>query len=310
MMKKFSKKVLLFLLPVLVVWIIVELFYRTVETNYTYKNEIVREYYDEGEVLIMGSSHSFYGINPEYFQYNTYNFANISQSLYFDELLLEKHLDNFDELKVVVLTIGYFTLSQEDDGLEDRWRKYFYDQQMELDVPSVSAWDMKKYSLALTRRFDKSVDLMREYFSEGTVVTSYPNGYGIQDSTHIVKDKELVARNIAKKHEDGSSNFNANRLRLNRIIERCAERKVKVLLVEMPVHKTYYNSLDTRKRRKISTLLRVLASPNENTTHVKLSQDNRFTEEDLRDADHLTNEGARKCSSILNHIIWTELSGN
>lgn len=309
-MGQFYKKILYFLIPILVVWIGVELFYRTVPNNYTYKNEMVKSYYEHGEVLIFGSSHSFFGINPDYFERSTYNFSNISQSLYFDELLIEKHLEHFEDLKAIVLTIGYFTLSQQDDGLEDRWRKYFYDQQMDLDVPIVSNLDMKKYSLALARRFDKSVDLIHEYISEGTIKGCYANGYGIQDSTNIVVNKELVAINIARKHEDGSTDFNENRLRLNRIIERCASKNLKVFLVEMPVHKTYYNALNIDKRRKVSGLLRVLASANDNAVHIKLSRDPRFTENDLRDADHLTNEGAAKCSRILNELITAELGPN
>lgn len=306
-MKPFYKKTVYFLIPLLLVWLGTELFYRTVETTYTFKEITVKDYYDDGEILIMGSSHSFFGLNPDYFEDKTYNFSNISQSLYFDELLLEKHLDGFKKLKAVVLTIGYFTLSQEDDGSEDRWRKYFYDQQMDLNVPSVSNLDLKRYSLALTRRFDKSIDLISEYISEGTIVSCYPNGYGKQDSTNIVRDKELMAENIARKHEDGSSDFNVNRLRLNRIIEMCAKRNIRVYLVEMPVYKTYYAALDPQKKIKVSALLRVMASANSNTTHVKLSQDKRFTNSDLRDADHLTNAGAAKCSKILSAIIGSEL---
>jgi hypothetical protein len=271
---------------------------------------MVKTFYKDGEILILGSSHSFFGINPSYFSRKTYNFSNISQSLYFDELLLEKHIDSFAQLKAVILTIGYFTLSQEDDGSEDRWRKYFYDQQMDLDVPIVSSWDLKKYSLALSRRFNKSTELMREFVSEGTIISCYSNGYGKQDSTDIVENKELVAVNIAKKHEDGSSDFNHNRLRLNRIIAACATRNIKVFLVEMPVHKTYYDQLDVDKRRKVSALLRVLASANENTVHLKLSRDPRFLEADMRDADHLTNAGAEKCSRIINELITAKLEAH
>jgi len=309
-MKKLYSKIFIFLLPVFLTWLGMEVFYRTVETNYSFKNEQVKEYYNNTEILILGSSHSYFGINPEHFRRKTYNFSNISQSLYFDELLLNKHLDSLSNLKAVVLTIGYFTLSQQDDSVEDSWRKFFYNQQMDLDVPIVSDYDIKKYSLALTRRFNKSFILLHDYIENGTIITNYPNGFGKQDSTDIVSNKELVSLSIARKHEDGSTDFEVNTERLERIIQYCEKRGVEVFLVEMPVYPIYYEALNSEKKLKVSTTLRSLASEYENTTHIKLSQHPDFTKNDLRDADHLTNEGATKCSKLLSELIEAKLLNN
>ena len=117
----------------------IEVFYRFVPNNYTQKASEVKKNYDS-EVLVLGNSHAFYGINPDDFSMKTYNFSNISQSLYFDELLLKKHLENFPNLKYVVLTVDYFSLSQIDNSSEDIYRKYYYEQYMDLDVPLISKW--------------------------------------------------------------------------------------------------------------------------------------------------------------------------
>lgn len=307
-MKRLSKKIIWFLLPVIVVWMGLEVFYRTVDTNYSKKHELIQQKYKKTEILILGSSHSYYGLNPDYFIRNTYNFSNISQSLYFDELLLQKHLDSLQDLKAVILTIGYFTLSQEDNGLEDRWRKYFYDQQMDLEVPSVSDFDPKRYSLALSRKFNRSVDLVNEYINKGTIVSHYPNGYGIQDSSDIVSNKEEVAQIIARKHENGSMDFEANRLRLMRMIELCEKKKVHVFIVQMPAHPTYVNALVPEKWKRIGELLTDLSNSNGLVHHLDLTSDPNFSADDLRDADHLTNEGAEKCSKLLSDRIEAKLS--
>ena len=309
-MKRLTKKIVWFVLPVLLVWAGLEIFYRSVETNYTKKHELIQHNYKTAEILILGSSHSYYGLNPEYFSKNTYNFSNISQSLYFDELLLKKHLDSLQKLKAVVLTIGYFTLSQEDDGLEDRWRKYFYDQQMDLDVPSVSNLDPKKYSLALSRKFNRSVDLVVEYVAEGTIVSHYPNGYGIQDSSDIVANKEEIAHIIARKHENGSLDFKSNRERIERIIALCKAKGVHVFLVQMPAHPAYVEALDPNKWDKIGGLLEEVSDLSNQVHHIDLTRHQAFTDNDLRDADHLTNEGAAKCSKLLSDYIDTYLEGN
>ncbi len=302
-MKRFYTKIAFFLIPLFVVWAVVEIFYRSVETNYSYKAEILKENRKDTEVLILGSSHAFYGINPEYFEAKTLNMANISQSIYFDELIFDQNIENLTNLKSVVLTISYFSLSQEDNTSEDAWRKYFYQQQMKLDVPIVSPFDIRKYSLALVRRFKSSADLIKEYFEKGTVVSSFQNGYGMQDETDIVPNKDAIAEQIAKKHEDGLMDFSLNIRKLNRIILMCKKNNINVYLVEMPVYKKYYENLRFNKEQKIIKTCQKLAASNENVIYVKLSRSPEFTNDDLRDADHLTNEGATKASKILNKII-------
>jgi len=302
-MNRLGKQIVLFLIPLTVVWLGLEWFYRTTPNNYTYKAERVSELYTDTEVLILGSSHAFFGLNPTYFSRSAYNLSNISQSFYFDELLLKKHIDSMPRLKAVVLPVGYFSLSQKDDGLEDRWRKYFYDQQMELEVPTVSATDPKRYSLALSRRFDRSVQLVRTYFEAGTLISCFPSGYGMQDSTDIVADKQSISKIIARKHEDGSLDFKSNTNRLQRMISLCGKRNVLFVPVIMPVHPDYYKALRADKWAKIKASLKTLEQYNVNTHFLDLSRDPGLRTDDLRDADHLTNQGAAKYSRLISSYL-------
>ncbi len=302
-MKSFYSKIVLFLLPIFLVWIATEVFYRNVENNYIFKTERLQVEKNRIETLVLGDSHAFFGINPDYFSTYTYNLANVSQSLYFDKLLLEKYIDSLPKLRTVVLNISYFSLSLADDTGEDKWRKYFYQQQMKVDVPSISVWDPRQYSLALSRRFGQSVELFKEYAVKGTLVSSYPNGYGMQDASNIVTDKVSISRLISKKHEDHSLDFRKNTKRLEQLITMCEKRNINLILVEMPVYKTYYGLLNLRKKKQISATLSRLEKKYRGVRYFNFSQDARFTDSDLRDADHLTNEGAVKFSKILNGIM-------
>ncbi len=304
------KKTIIFLLPVLLVWGALEFFYRTTETNYTYKHKQIITKYADSEILLFGNSHALYGLDPAFFERKTFNISNVSQSLYFDELLFNKHAKNLPNLKAIVLTVSYFSLSQEDNTSEDLWRKYFYRQQMELEVPVISDFDVKKYSVSLARRFNKSVELFQEYIEKGTNVNCFENGYGMQDASDIVDDKEEITPIIVKKHEDGLKDFTTNTKRLERIIEACKQNRITVFLVEMPVYKTYYDSLNSEKKEKITSTLEALEKKYGNAHFLKLSQDARFEAADLRDADHLTNKGAEKCSRILNDYIEERLERN
>jgi YHS domain-containing protein len=296
--------------PVLLVWAATEAFYRFTENNYTYKTKVIKATSNEIETLVFGDSHPFFGINPEHFTSNTFNIANVSQSLYFDELLLEKYIENLPNLKNVVLNISYFTLSVKDDSSEDRWRKYFYQQDMEIEIPSISIFDPKQYSLTLNRRFNKSVELFRDYLKNGTIVSAYENGYGMQDETSIVPDKEIISELIAKKHEDNSLDFEKNINHLQRIINLCKKHNVEVYLIEMPVYKTYYGLLDPTKKKKIKTTLSQWELKNEGVYYYDFCEEESFVDSDFRDADHLTNEGAEKFSKLLNGILENNQPNN
>ncbi|NCT18772.1 MAG: hypothetical protein AUK33_03915 [Flavobacteriaceae bacterium CG2_30_34_30] len=305
-MKKFYVKIGLFLVPVLLVWLALEVFYRTVETNYTYKNKALVENYSDIEVLILSNSQAFYGINPNRFTQNAFSLANISQTLYFDQLLLEKHIDSLPNLKTIILTVSYFTLSLKDNTGEDIWRKYFYNQQMDIEVPHISFFDPRKYSLSLSRKLKNSVETFHEFRNFGTLISCDVKGFGKYLKPRAKTDTEVIGAMIAKKHEDYSMDFALNQNRLLQIIERCKAKNIKVLLVNTPVSKAYYKNLIPEKVEKIIATCNALAWNNANVNYVNFWNDTRFFDADMRDADHLTAEGAEKLSKILNEVLLSD----
>ena len=302
-MRRLYSKLALFLLPLFLVWLALEVFYRQASNNYSYKDQQLQKVAPFTKTLIMGDSHAFYGINPVYFKDPTFNLSNISQSLLTDELLLEKHIANLPALKTVFINISYFTLSAKENDLESNWRKYFYYHSMRIRAPSISFWNPKRYSMALIQRFDKSIDLVQQYYKNHTIVSATPLGYGKQDMSNVVQDKEAISVVIANKHEDNSLDFKHNTARLQRIIALCKKYGVGVVLLEMPVYPAYYNLLDTEKKEKIKSVLHELSGVNDTVFYLDLSTSPLFEKQDLRDADHLTNSGAKKCSILLNRYI-------
>jgi hypothetical protein len=302
-MRTLYLKIALFLAPLFLVWLALEVFYRQVPNNYSYKDQQLQKVAPDVQTLVMGDSHAFYGINPVYFKDPTFNLSNISQSLLTDELLLEKHIANLPALKTVFINISYFTLSAKDNALESNWRKYFYHHNMGITAPSISFWNPQRYSMALIQRFDKSMDLVQKYHNNYTIINATPLGYGMQDASDIVKDKEAISIVIANKHEDNSLDFKHNTARLQRIIALCEKYEVAIVLLEMPVYPAYYNLLDTEKKEKIKSNLNNLSRVNDNVFYLDLSINPLFEEPDLRDADHLTNSGAKKCSEYLNTYL-------
>ncbi|MFD2564613.1 hypothetical protein [Aquimarina rubra] len=297
------------MIPIVLAWGALEYFYRHVESNYSYKHKMVTTHYDEIETLVLGDSHAFFGINPEFITSEAFNLSLISQSLYFDELLFSKHQDSLKNLKNLVLTIGYYTLSQPKNVKGDTWRKYFYYNQMDIKAPIVSDFDIRKYSLALCRRFSWSTDLLRKYIQDGTIVSCDENGWGNYyiDKGKLTLQKHALQR--AKGHKDGLMDFSQNTIKLQSIIDRCKTIGCKVYLVEMPVHKDYITALNPEKWNKIESVCKTLESNNRNTTYINLREDYRLEDSDLYDADHLNHKGAKKYTQIINEIISDPKNG-
>ncbi len=95
-MRRFLKNVLLYSLPLLAVFVVAEIYLRTIDTAYTEKEK--KLYASDPEILILGNSHAAYGIDPNRFSMRAFNAANVAQSLYFDKRIALKHLGQLPHL--------------------------------------------------------------------------------------------------------------------------------------------------------------------------------------------------------------------
>ena len=108
-MKKFIKRIIYFLIPILLFFICLEITLRKIPNDYKYKSEYINKSSSQIETLILGSSHSYYGVNPYYMSPNTFNNAHVSQSLNFDYQILMSKSKDWKKLKKIYLPISYFS---------------------------------------------------------------------------------------------------------------------------------------------------------------------------------------------------------
>lgn len=305
-MKKFLHKFILFSIPVLLVWLCLEIFYRYTPNNYSVKNQSLKTKSAEIETLLFGDSHCLYGLNPQYFSSKTFNLGNVSQTIYFDKLLFEKYIDQLPKLKQVVFCIEYTNLSQKDNTGEDDWRKFHYQRYMHLQVPSIAPYDLRQYSVSFTQNLSKTRDLLKRYFKTGTITDCDGNGWG----TNYKKEDRIppasIAERRAKMQEDGSMDFRLNTQRLQEIINKCKAKNIQVLIVSMPQTAVYEHYLNQKKLNAIIKTCTLLRDNNpENVKYLNLFHDKRFSDEDFFDADHLNDAGAGKASKIVNEYLST-----
>ena len=89
--KRFTLRIYLFLIPLVIAFAASEyLLRRHIPNLYSTKYEHFLESRHRIKTLVLGSSHTHYGIDPNYFSMPAYNLANVSQSLIVDLKLLER----------------------------------------------------------------------------------------------------------------------------------------------------------------------------------------------------------------------------
>ena len=97
-----------------------------VPNSYNTKRRLLESKIEQIEIISLGSSHAYRGINPNFWEVLGFNLANSNQSLYYDYRLMSKYVDKMKNLKLVIVPVSYFSLeTQLGETIED-WRSFYY----------------------------------------------------------------------------------------------------------------------------------------------------------------------------------------
>jgi len=306
-MRKFIFKVLVFSLPILIVSVAFELLIRNIPNDYSYKKEYLDENSEKIETLVLGSSHSFYGIDPRYFSNNTFNAGQISQSLNYDLEILKKYQGEFKSLKTIVLPISYFSFySSLESGVES-WRIKNYMIYYDLN----SSESMLDYSEVLSNHVKVMIDKLVSHYGKGDKSIYCSNlGWGTnfksENALDLLKSGEISAKRhtvLDRESEKVKAEFDKNKLHLKSIIKWSKERNVKVLVLTLPAFKSYREHLDGEQLKKTIDATESICSEFDNCIYNNLLNDTAFVASDYFDADHLSEIGAEKLSRQIDSTI-------
>ena len=306
-MKRFVIKTIYISLPILVVAILMEILLRNTPNDYLFKKQYLDKHSSEIETLILGSSHSFYGFNPEYFSSNTFNASHISQSLNYDFEILKKYQDQFKNLKTIILPISYFTLFGKLEAGSESWRVKNYIIYYDLNTSK----SLINYSEVLSNRINVNIKRIASYYVLGNSTISCTDlGWGTRYNSKNARDLAETGITAAKRHTRDDINsdkyqeiFNDNILILNSIIEWCNKKNVNVLLLTPPAFETYRQNLNQEQLKITINTTSEICSRHENCIYENLLSDTNFVAVDFFDADHLSDIGAKKLSELINEKI-------
>lgn len=275
---------------------------RSIPNDYKYKNQWLTENAKSIQVLSLGSSHAFFGIQPNAFSRKAFNAAHVSQSLEFDAFIFDKFIDSMDSLEVVILPISYFTLRSK--GLQsgsESWRVKNYTIYYECP------YYRYKPSLALECYHFAPKATLQAIFThvDHRSCDSLGRGtdYVLESRSDDWKDAGPVAMKRHTKSENDIEVVNKNIGYINHIISKCAQKGVYVILLTTPTYHTYYDVLNQEQLDQMVKICQELADNNKNTLYLNWLKHPDFDEHDFYDADHLNEYGAEKLTRLLDEYL-------
>ncbi len=298
----FTKRILLFSLPLLALVGFLETSLRRVPNSYNTKRRFLESRLPNIEVLALGSSVGAMGLKPDELSAPAFNLSNISQSLIVDGQLFGKYLPRLPNLKVLVLNLFYPSLESRMAGGEEAWRNFFYQRFFEVPGDGTRQEQLDVRALSLFHLYGPSASA--KYFRNGFKAEfDRIEESGWQPSQgNLWEAPEASARRWIEAHHKGMhpEYVEENARAIESMIEAAVARNVKVALLYLPTIAEYSRRADPEKLARHRAVLEGLERKYPgHVVRKDYFNDSRFTHEDFSDADHLNVRGASKFSRLV-----------
>lgn len=305
-MNRFLLRILRFALPAAVAAVGAEWGLRSIPHQLAYKARYMEEHAPQIEVLSLGLSHAFYGLDFHASKFRGFNLAYHGQPLDRDLELWEKYADRLTSLRAVTVPLSCWSIHHRLRKEGEQWRVPFYTINYDLSAP----WYAFKERCIIAYpaqafRYLKHALASEDSLAEGNIPQDEFGSYMARlDNRHPDWDQR-AAEDVAKNHSRFKpDDMTHNREVLRHIAADCAERGIRVVLYTPPAWHTYYEHLSEEivsLTREIGTSL---AREFPNVRYVDLLKDRRFTADDFFNASHLNyDRGGRKLIRILDDEI-------
>ena len=269
--------------------------------SYKYKHQWMLDNAEKVEVLILGSSHSYYGVYPGDFCNNSFNLANISQNFEYDYLLLRNYEKGLTNLHTVILPVSYCSLfDARFEDCDEWWYAINYKKYMGIDVHS----DISKYNFELSKMSVYSGRLLNVVSGKGLpACDSLGFGLGYTLAKRLPTWREDAHSAVERHTACNWDALDGNVASLRMILTLCRENSWRPILVTLPASQYYYNSLDSAQMQKMCEVVELMKVEFPDVEYFDFLKNENFVDDDFYDSDHLSDVGARKFSKMLKDSI-------
>jgi hypothetical protein len=301
-MKKFILKCCCFLLPFLIFGTYLEYGLSKYPNSYLVKKDDISQNLQNIEVLILGTSHALNGLNPRFFSQKTFNLANASQSIYYDKALLDLYIDKLPKLKTVILSVSYFSFWYQLESSPEDWRKYFYYQYLNIPNQSINNLEFKAWSSIVLYSPKKTLDIALQNFKVEENKLYYQGWNGTDTAIAEISMSDTKKRIDFHHVLMAEKNIVQNIQYINEIITKLRKKNIDIIIIRMPVYKTYYKQMLPKYSHINDSIIKTLTSQYK-VFYYNYSQNHHFNRTDFHDSDHLSFIGAEKFSKVVDSLI-------
>jgi hypothetical protein len=293
-MSRFASRLVLFLLPVVLTLGTIEVLFRQVPNLYSEKWELMEGRARDARILVLGNSHSFYGVDPGVLD-NAVNLATPSQDYSHDALLARHVARHNDALEIVVVNVSSFSSGHRLSTTTEGWRELFMDAFWDLE-----GGGMGLEFLSIEVGLDKTARRLEEHFTLGTSPQSTPLGQYEAKTAPMSEIIAKVPKTIAR-HESvwSAANEAFARRELLLLVESARAAGATVYLVHLPTTAMYRDEVSDTVFAPSSEAMAMDIAGRFDCVHVLDLRDTPLEDQDHHDPDHLSSQGAAKVSALL-----------
>jgi hypothetical protein len=303
-MKKFLKYLLFFIMPIIIIGMLYEILLRNIPNDYLLKKKYLDNHSNKIKILVMGNSHAFYGINPEDFNENCFNAANISQTLDWDFEILKKYSSNWSSLEHILIPISYSSLFTKLDISIESWRVKNYYIYFRIHKSN----KLTDYSETFSNKQNINIKKIYTYYILGhSNITCSKLGWGSNFNSKKGKDLIVTGKMAAQRHNTVKNDkYIENVNIIKSIIDFAKIRGVKVIFFTPPCYYTYVKCLNSKRLNFVVNTMSEINREYKNVLYVNLLSNKSFLAEDFYDADHLNELGAKKLTLKIDSLIYND----
>ncbi len=303
-MKKFLKHCGLFILPIVLSLMAIELITAQIPNSYSYKYNYIKTSGDKIQALAIGHSQLYDGFKPESFFLPSFNLCNSAQNYVDNYYLLCELLHDMPNLKVVIMPIGYLNvdITRNDSSLTDR--SCYYHKYMNIDYDGRVPL---RYRLECYDPMRAGSKIVQHYLRHSDIVGCDMMG---RRNTHYLRDRkhklgyENILEGYTRKENDYSKFCLGAEYYLVCAFKMLMERNITIVLVSPPYYwNCGFKRVNEGQRRFLSEYMIKLCKKYPSIHYLNLESDTSYVYDDFFNETHLSEIGAEKFTRRLSDYV-------
>ncbi len=310
-MKSFLKKILIFSVIVMAIFIAYEVALLWIPNEFSYKKGYIEKHKNELRILVLGNSHLADCVDASLLGTGAFNAAQPGRSAHYDLLLLKEFIDQLPQLECVVLPYSFDYqywghLHEEKHDAKFNTYRCMYLKYMGYPYLDGEWWHCSEI---LNSNYNHTGRLMRAFYAPLSDLTMC-DSLGIElDASYDTRGDDWMTRQLPEVTPLPDStvqhlNYHDNVKIYSEIATIMRSHHKRLILLAMPVYKTARERVSQRQIDEMNQFVVMLQRINPDIEFYNFIDDKRFVERDYYNSIHLNNTyGAQKFTPLLREII-------